>query len=592
MIVRMGVAHSCFRTRLVTHCGSLALALNSLGCSSGYHQPRHLSASGETTGLADHAPRAASITPNDLVQSPAAFWNASTVYFLLTDRFLNGDRSNDDPERGSHKASILRGFEGGDLAGVRQKIEEGYFQQLGVNVLWLTPFVEQIQGSVNEGTGRTFGYHGYWARDFTRVDPALGTFADLENLVRAAHERRIRVMMDAVLNHTGPVTREDPKWPPNWVRTGPRCLFRDYASTTTCTLVDNLPDIRTETDSPVELPPALVEKWQREGRLEREREELAVFFARTGYPKAPRYYLIKWLTDWVRELGIDAFRVDTAKHFEASVGAALKHEAEIAFLDWKRAHRSEALDDLPFFMMGEVYGWDPRHGREFDYGDRRVDFFSYGYDGLISFGFKQPSPLEQVYSTYAELLHTTLQGKSILSYVSSHDDESPFDRDRRDPVGAGTRLLLTPGSAIIYYGDEIARPLRVPGAMGDASLRSMMRWTDAAPGAPTTEILAHWEKLGRFRRAHPAVGAGEHRRIQESPYVFSRQLELGGHVDRVVVALVSGNGVVEIPVGGAFPDGTRLIDGYSGARSEVKEGRVPIVSPHGMVLWSDEWTGG
>jgi len=94
---------------------------------------------------------------------------------------------------------VLRSFQGGDLPGVLGKIEEGYFDSLGVNAIWLTPFVEQIHGSVDEGTGKTYGYHGYWTRDWTAVDPALGTRDDLRALVEAAHRHGIRVLMDAVI---------------------------------------------------------------------------------------------------------------------------------------------------------------------------------------------------------------------------------------------------------------------------------------------------------------------------------------------------------------------------------------------------------
>ncbi|HEY6108578.1 MAG TPA: alpha-amylase family glycosyl hydrolase, partial [Gemmatimonadales bacterium] len=144
---------------------------------------------------------------------PAVFWDNATVYFLLTDRLLDGDSANDHALGRAHDGALLRNFEGGDLAGVRRKIEDGYFDSLGVSAIWLTPFVEQIRGSVDEGTGKTYGYHGYWTRDWTAVDPALGTREDLRAMVDAAHRHHIRVLMDAVINHTGPPTPEDPAWP-------------------------------------------------------------------------------------------------------------------------------------------------------------------------------------------------------------------------------------------------------------------------------------------------------------------------------------------------------------------------------------------
>ena len=520
---------------------------------------------------------------------PAVFWNSATVYFLLTDRFANGDSSNDHALGRAQDGAVLRSFQGGDLAGVLRKIEQGYFDSLGVDAIWMTPFVEQVHGSVDEGIGKTYGYHGYWTRDWTAVDPALGSADDLRALVDAAHRRGIRVLMDAVLNHTGPVTPQDPQWPDDWVRTTPSCVYRDYTTTVDCMLAD-LPDIRTDSDDPVELPQPLTEKWEREGRLDPELAELDAFFERTGHPRAPRYYIIKWLTDWVREIGFDGYRVDTAKHFEETVSAELKRETERAFADWKEAHPDQVLDNLPFYMLGEVYGYEPSQGRDFDFGDRTVDFFGYGYDGLINFGFKGDvaGPLNELFTRYsAALSEGELRGVAILNYVSSHDDGSPYDRDRNDPLGAGTRLLLSPGGAQIYYGDELARPLSVEGAETDANLRSFMNWMDVERGGATAAILEHWRKLGRFRQAHPAVGAGVHRRLQADPYVFSRILETANLQDRVLVAMDQGEGPKTLPVFDVFPNGTELVDAYSGETGTVRNGEISLVTGSGLVLLSE-----
>ncbi len=517
----------------------------------------------------------------------AAFWNSATVYFLLTDRFANGDPSNDLALGRARDGAVLRSYLGGDLAGVLAKLREGWFDSLGVHAIWMTPFVEQIHGSVDEGTGKTYGFHGYWTRDWTAVDPALGTVGELSAVVDEAHRRGIRVIMDAVINHTGPVTPLDPQWPDGWVRTGPRCAYDAYGTTVPCTLVDNLPDILTASDEPVDLPPHLLAKWEGEGRAERELAELDAFFARTGYPRAPRYYLIKWLTDWVRELGFDGYRVDTARNFDEAVALELKTEAELALSDWRRANPDRAIGDLPFYMFGEVYGYDVAGGRRFEFGDRSVDYFAFGYDGLINFGLKNRDgrTLDQVYADYAEALHDgELRGVSILNYVSSHDDSSPLDVAREDPLGAGTRLLLAPGGAQIYYGDETARPLRVEGAKGDANLRSFMNWEDLARDGTAIETLAHWRRLGQFRKAHPAVGAGTHRTLRTEPLVFARTLELDRVVDRVVVALDLDPGRKTVPVDRVFPDGTDLVDAYTGVSGRVEKGTVTLDTEAGLLL--------
>lgn len=527
-------------------------------------------------------PKKVAATPYATPAAAAAWWNGATIYFLLTDRFQNGDPANDTALGRTHDGALLRNFEGGDLAGLLQRIESGYFDSLGVSALWLTPFVEQIHGSVDEGTGKTYGFHGYWARDWTRVDPALGTKAQVRAVVEAAHRHGMKVLMDAVINHPGPVTPEDPAWPAGWVRTTPQCKYDAYMSTTECTLVPTLPDVRTDTDSAVELPDWLRAKWTDEGRLDQEVGALDAFFKRTGYPRAPRFYIISWLTNWVRECGFDGYRVDTAKHFGPSVSSEIREEADRAWADFKAAHPGEVRDSLPFYMVGEVYGWGEGSGRDFDFGDRKVDFFAAGYDALINFGFKAEARgnLDSLYTRYAASLHGgPLTGVSLLNYASSHDDGGPLDPDRADPLGTGTKLLLAPGTAQIYYGDEVARSLKIRGTAGDATLRGMMPWDSMArPGARV--VLEHWRKLGLFRRAHPAIGAGEHRLLQAKPYVFSRVLGS----DRVVVALDQPVGKKAIPVGDVFPEGTEVVDAYSGTSGTVTGGRVMLSTKFTVVL--------
>jgi len=158
---------------------------------------------------------------------PAApfIWENASIYFLLTDRFSNGDPSNDINFDRTDQTAILRGFEGGDMAGVIRKIEEGYFDDLGITALWLTPWFEQVHGSTDEGTGPTYGYHGYWAKDWTAIEPNFGNPETLSLLVETAHAHGIRIVMDIVINHTGPVTPLDPAWPDEWVRKSPRCVY-------------------------------------------------------------------------------------------------------------------------------------------------------------------------------------------------------------------------------------------------------------------------------------------------------------------------------------------------------------------------------
>ncbi|MBT8184540.1 MAG: alpha-amylase [Eudoraea sp.] len=513
-------------------------------------------------------------------------WEGANVYFLLTDRFNNGNPEKDINFGRTNPTGPLRGFMGGDIQGITQKIEEGYFSDLGINAIWFTPVVEQIHGDTDESTGSTYGYHGYWAKDWTVLDPNFGTKKDLEQLVKIAHTHGIRILMDVVLNHTGPVTDKDPVWPPEWVRTDPTCDFQSYESTTACTLVDNLPDINTESDEPVKLPDALLAKWKEEGRLSNELDELQLFFERTGYPRAPRFYIIKWLTDYINDLGIDGFRVDTVKHVNENAWSELYEEASHAFETWKKKNPDKVLDDNPFYMVGEVYNYGISSGREYDFGDKQVDYFDHGFKSLINFELKNDAHknYETIFRKYNKLLHTSLKDKSVLNYLSSHDDNSPFDKERKQPYRAATVLLLTPGASQVYYGDETARSLIIEGTVGDATLRSFMNWDDLDSIPETRKIHDHWQKLGKFRSRHPAVGAGKHKRLGRKPYVFSRTYVDGEFKDKVVIGLDLPKGKKSLWVKGFFGDGTKLFDTYSETEVEVSNGKVLLENDFDIAL--------
>ncbi|RKE02559.1 alpha-amylase family glycosyl hydrolase [Marinifilum flexuosum] len=512
-------------------------------------------------------------------------WEGANLYFLLTDRFNNGTTDNDVNFERELPTGKLRGFEGGDIKGITQKIKEGYFTKLGINAIWFTPITEQIHGSVDEGTGNTYGFHGYWAKDWTALDPNFGTMDDLAELVQTAHANGIRIVMDAVINHTGPATEKDPAWENEWVRVEPTCTYKNYKTTIECTLTDNLPDIKTESTQEVGIPANLAQKWKDEGRYDQEMKELDEFFARTGHPRTPKFYLIKWLCDYIIQFGIDGYRVDTVKHTEESVWADFRKECEYAFELWKKNNPEKVLDDNKFYTVGEVYGYSISHKFAYDFGDKKVNYYANGFTDLINFEFKYnaQSAYEELFSRYSDILHGDLKGYGVLNYLTSHDDGTPFDQKRERSIESATKLLLCPGTSQVYYGDETARPLLIEGTQGDATLRSFMNWEDVKTDAKVQATLKHWQLLGQFRSNHPAVGAGVHKMISENPYVFRRTFEKGEYQDQVFVALDLDKGLKEIPVA-ELENGTKLRDAYSGKEAEVKDGKVSIDTEFDILL--------
>jgi alpha-amylase len=523
---------------------------------------------------------------NQTVSKTPFIWENANVYFLLTDRFNNGDKTNDHTFNRNKETGKLRGFEGGDLRGVIQKLDEGYFDKLGTTVIWMTPIVEQIHEGVDEGTGYSYGFHGYWTRDWSAIDPSFGTKKDLAELVEKAHAKGIRIMLDAVINHTGPVTDEDTVYPSDWVRTSPKCTYQSYDTYINCTLVENLPDVKTESNENVELPPFLVEKWKNEGRYDQEVAQLNAFFEKTGYPRAPKYYIMKWLSDYITYFGIDGYRVDTAKHTKEDVWSDFKKVCDMAFAEFKASNPNKILDANPFFMVGEVYGYNISGKKIYDFGDKKVNYFENGFTGLINFGFTYDAKMsyEELFSKYATILNSDLKENTVMNYVSSHDDGNPFDKKRERTFESATKLLLAPGISQTYYGDESARSLVIEGTKGDATLRSFMNWEDLQSNLKTKEIALHWQKLSTFRKNHLAIGAGIHNQISSKPYVFSRTYTKDKISDNVVIGLDLPVGKKTISVGTIFSNGDPIKDAYSGSTTTVKEGKVTFNTPFSILL--------
>tara|TARA_B110001452_G_scaffold193119_1_gene163090 strand:- start:425 stop:2080 length:1656 start_codon:yes stop_codon:yes gene_type:complete len=511
-------------------------------------------------------------------------WEGANIYFLLTDRFNNADTSNDINFDRTKEAGKLRGFEGGDIKGITQKIKEGYFTKLGINAIWMTPIVEQIHGETDEGTGLSYGYHGYWTKDWTNIDPNYGTKEDLKELVAIAHKNGIRVLLDAVINHTGPVTEKDSVWPSDWVRTGPQCKYDNYENTIKCTLVKNLPDIKTESNENVALPPQLIEKWKAEGRYEQEVKELDAFFERTGHSRAPRFYIMKWLTDYITEFGIDGYRVDTVKHTEEYVWQEFKQECDFSFAEYKKNNADKVLDSNNFYLVGEVYNYEISHGKAYDFGNKKVNYFDKAFNSLINFEIKwnaKQMSEKEVFHKYDTILQNDLKGYGVLNYMTSHDDGQPFDKERKMPYKTATMLLLTPGASQVYYGDESARDLTIDGAVGDATLRSFMNWDDVKNTNETKKILTHWQKIGQFRGNHMAVGAGKHKLIsEENGLIFSRVK----NKDKVVIGINLPKGKKVIKISSVYKNTDKLFDFYSKKKVIIKDGIAYLDSPYEFIL--------
>lgn len=606
-------------------------------------------------------------------------WDNATVYFVITDRFYNGDETNDhsygrsaksvddvsatkdttnkedakttfQEVAGSYAGSGEQGaasyktnpgtFHGGDLAGLTDKLNEGYFDDLGVNAIWITAPYEQVHGAMCGNGFKHYAYHGYYALDYTEVDANMGTAEELETFIDTAHEHGIRVIFDIVMNHSGypdgytiaeyygansgllssnwqqiyfNTKESDLWWDMDYVTQNDRsgdnygitqygdAWNSSYFTTAWQRMVANrygsgytaqegtglelcstgLPDFRTESSNKVSIPDILQKKWTKEGRYDAKVAETKTMLNNCGYGDEAtiRQYLVAWLSNWVREYGVDGFRCDTAKHVEMDSWNELKTQCKKALTEWRSANPDKAGADWTddFWMTGEVY--DYAAGSSLQYEGTN---YSTAFDSLINFGFKgneskTGSSLESLYSSYAGDLNSS--PNNVLSYISSHDKGLGARS-----ANAGTALLLCPGAVQIYYGDETGRTATNSGTTfvnDEQGSRSEMNWN-----CIDTNIQSNWQKVGQFRRNHASVGAGQHNQLSTSPYTFSRTYRLGqDDEDKVVVSLPGSAGTYDVSVGNIFADGESVTDAYTGEAYTVSGGKVSVTcDSNGVIL--------
>lgn len=451
---------------------------------------------------------------------PLAAWPDAVLYFVIVDRFADGDPSNDVKVDVGAKGA----FHGGDLAGLTQQLDE--IASLGVTAIWITPVVQNIPGFVTGAGFPDWGYHGYWGDDFNKLDPRFGSEAELKKFVDAAHAKGIRVLLDVVYNHAGynskmvsdPATR-------SWFRSNETgtCGSDDITS-----CVAGLPDFKTE------LP------------------EVAdyLYAAHLGLAK---------------RVGLDGFRLDTVKH--------VTHEF------WQE-HRRRTRAQLPkdFFLLGEVWGGDAQSLDPWFAGDEMDAGFDFSFQGS-TLGWLQGRGRTVAYDRYLKMREKVRGGYLVSHFLSSHDVPGALFQlsgDKELFRLAALLELTSTGIPMIYYGEEVGRP------GGDwPDNRSDMPWGSRAiaPGAGKERdetLRADYVKLISIRKAHPALSRGTHTTLSTNGdlLVFSQKL---ADQDEVIVAVNRGSEAAEavIPVPAGWTTG-RITDVWSGEHVPVSDAGLKI----------------
>ncbi|MFC5529059.1 pullulanase [Cohnella yongneupensis] len=469
-------------------------------------------------------------------------WDEARIYFALTDRFQDGDLTNDEGVDKTH----LEAYHGGDFKGMIDKLD--YLKELGINTLWISPIVDNID--FNKGVdfgGTQYAYHGYWAKDFTQLDEHLGDLATFKELIDKAHDHGIKIMVDVVLNHTGYGLKPDDAARPG-ITQADKDRFAGMLRTDGVQAdVDpikgelaQLPDLKTEDPSVREQ----VIDWQA-GWLER---------ART-----------------TRGDTIDYFRVDTVKHVDGTT--------------WKAFKNALTAIAPSFKLIGEYFGGtiDNNGGQlrsgqmdsllDFEFKNRARDFANGSIDAVDAYLADRETKMD----------NTATMGQ----FLSSHDENGFLTHyvggDKGKLKIAAALQITAKGQPVIYYGEELGRSGANAGDMAAGQFsenRGDMPW-DMLTEEKT--LHDHYAKLLNIRAKFSKVYAkGERTKLAGSDALGYLAFNKHYGSENVVTIINAKTEAKSVTIPVPFVAGSQVKDEYGGTTYTVSASGEVTVSLPGM----------
>lgn len=466
-------------------------------------------------------------------------WDEEIIYMVMTDRFFDGDPNNNNPENieGSFDKDHLEAYHGGDIKGLIDKVP--YLKDLGITTLWITPIVKNINTNMMaDKGGKQYGYHGYWASDFTKIDPHLGTEEDLKNLIDLLHENGIKLMVDVVINHSGYGTKNLGEF---------KGMHREESQAG---------DVQSELAG---LPDFLTED------------------------KDVRDKIINWQVDWLRKLKtdkgntIDYFRVDTVKHVD---------------IDTMKDFKAAALKEEPDFkMIGENFGASVF--KDGGYLDPSM------MDSLLDFEFKELAKnfvSGKISETEAKLVkrnEAISEDREMGQFLSSHDENGFLKVRLSDDVGkfliASSLQLTAKGQPVIYYGEEIGQSGKKDNF--DKGIFSENRYDFAWDKIENNEILNHYKKMIAIRNAFSEIfakGSRENLYMDEDVSVFQRSYG----DENIIVGLNTSDEAKDISFD--YKTEGKIVDLYGNEKINKKGDKISLKIPSrnggGTVVLANEST--
>lgn len=462
----------------------------------------------------DAAPTPAPAASFDNLHVPSPDWRDQIIYFLMTDRFADGDPANNDQGAGEYDPTDFRKFSGGDLQGVIDRLD--YIQGLGATAVWITP---PVSNQWWDPLAQFGGYHGYWAEDFTKVDPHFGTLATYQALSDALHDRGMYLIQDIVANHTGNFfTYRDEKGQSNFDPADPAANVRFNEGSVPVTSPSQPPFDQNDPTDPAQQAAAIYH-WTPPIADYQDPEQVTEYQLsdlddlNTENP-AVRAALKNSYGYWIENVGVDGFRVDTVRHVEHDFWHDFEYSEDPAAPGMTAVAASTGRDD--FLTFGEAFvDAQPLD----DAGDRAAGSFTgtpeqpeldaalnFPMHWTISRIFAEGMPTN--YATYGLQVAqdaTIYREPSITpNFIDNHDVARFLAKGSVAGLKQATLFLLTiPGIPVLYYGTEQAF----------AETRAAMFADGWASGGvdhfdPDAELYRHIRTLAGLRTGNPVFTRG------------------------------------------------------------------------------------
>ena len=470
-------------------------------------------------------------------------WDEAVIYFAVTDRFFDGDASNNNAYGVNDYDTSEKGgssYHGGDFAGLNEKLD--YLKDLGVNTIWITPIVENITEDQhdNDTDTATYGYHGYWASDFTKLNKHLGTEEEFKALLDAAHSKGMKIMVDVVLNHAGYGTED-------YFNN----ILHDADGNTIKMLRDDSNTISGDDkyDALAGLPDFVTEN------------------------KEVADQLIEWQTDWMAKYDIDYYRVDTVKHVETTTWAAFKNSLTKVNPDFK--------------MIGEYSGAG--------YANTAGELGTGTMDALLDFDFNDfaqsfvTGKISNVENSLQKRNAAINNTATMGSFLDSHDEDTLqyklvnesklTDEEAYNLMKVAATLQITAkGQPVLYYGDEIGQA-----GANDWPLQTNRRdfdWEELEQQkTDSNSMYNHYKTLLSIRNEYTDVFARGNRSTvvgsdEEGYEVISRSY---GN-DKLYVGMNIKETEKEITIPVSEKEGTGIVNLYDGKEYTVSADQTIAIS--------------